>query len=324
MKNKVVLYKKISEREKSLLCKHFDVIYFDKIDSSNLDEFIYEIKNANGLIGSGFKLTPEILKHAPQLKVISTISAGYDHFDLNYLNKNNIALMHTPEVLTNTTADTIFTLIMCTAKRTTELNNLVTSGQWTNNLKESYFGIDIHNKSLGILGMGRIGYAVAKRAYYGFDMRINYYSRSINQKAEYDFNAQKMELEELLKISDFVCSILPANEYTNLLIDEHKLSLMKPSAIFINGGRGNVIDETVLANALKTHSIRAAGLDVYQVEPLPKSSPLMTLDNITLFPHIGSATAETRCAMIICAIDNLKAAFKGKLAKNCVNREHFV
>ena len=324
MKNKVVLYKKIPVQEQQLLSEHFNLVCFDKIDSSNLNEFINEIKDADGLIGAGVNLHPDILKHALQLKAISTISVGYDNFDLNYLNQRKIALMHTPDVVTNTTADTIFTLIMCAARRTTELNNLVTSGQWTNNLKDGYFGVDIHGKKLGILGMGRIGYALAKRAHYGFDMKINYYNRSVNEKAQQDFNAEKMELEQLLTTSDFVCSILPANEQTNLLIGQRELELMKPSAIFINGGRGNVVDETALAKALKNRSIRAAGLDVYQVEPLPQSSPLMSLDNVTLFPHIGSATAETRHEMIICAIENLKAACAGDLANNCVNKNNFI
>lgn len=324
MKKKVVLYKKIPAQEQLLLSEHFNLVCFDKIDSNNLKAFIEEIKDADGLIGAGVKLHSDILKHALQLKAISTISVGYDNFDLNYLNQRHIALMHTPDVLTNTTADTIFTLIMCTARRTTELNKLVTSGQWTNNLKDNYFGVDVHGKSLGILGMGRIGYAVAKRAHYGFDMTINYYNRSVNEKAEQDFNATKMELEQLLKTSDFICSILPANEQTDLLIGQHQLDLMQPSAIFINGGRGNVVDETALANALKTQSILAAGLDVYQVEPLPQSSPLMLLDNIVLFPHIGSATAETRRAMITCAIENLIAACADNLTNNCVNRNHLI
>ncbi|MDN2662688.1 D-glycerate dehydrogenase [Psychromonas sp. 14N.309.X.WAT.B.A12] len=318
MKDKVVLYKKIPEQQKLLLSQMFNLICFDKIDESNLKQFIHEIKDAIGLIGSGVKLHQEILQHALNLKVISTISVGYDHFDLEYLKSRKIALMNTPDVLTDTTADTIFTLIMCSARRTTELNNFVTSGKWSNNLKDDYFGVDIHGKKLGILGMGRIGYAVAKRAHLGFDMQINYYNRSVNSKAEEKLDAQKMELDELLADSDFVCSILPANQQTDRLIGQRELELMKNSAIFINGGRGNVVDQDALAIALKNQTIRAAGLDVYEVEPLPHSSPLMELKNVTLFPHIGSATSETRLAMITCAIENLKAAYIGDLTKNCV------
>ena len=322
MKKKVVLYKKIPQKEQALLSEHFNLVSFDKIDANNLPAFIKEIKDADALIGAGFSLNSDMLKHALRLKVISTISVGYDHFDVDYLNQRKIALMHTPNVLTETTADTIFTLMMCAARRTTELNNMVRSGQWTDNLKDKYFGIDIHGKNLGILGMGRIGFAVAKRAHYGFGMKINYYNRSVSEKAEHNVKAQKMELDELLKTSDFVCSILPANQQTDLLIGQRELNLMKPSAIFINGGRGNVVDEQALAQALANQSIRAAGLDVYQVEPLPQFSPLMSLDNVILFPHIGSATAETRLAMINCAIENLKVAFAGDLRKNCVNQYH--
>lgn len=320
MKNKVVLYKTIPSKERKLLSEHFNLICFDKITPGNLNEFINEIKDADALIGSGLKLDAEILDHAPKLKAISTISVGFDSFDLNYLNQRNIALMNTPNVLTNTTADTVFSLIICAARRTTELNNLVTSGQWTESLQEQYFGIDVHGKTLGILGLGRIGYAVAKRAHLGFDMKINYYNRSVNKKAEQDFKAQKMALDELLKTSDFVCSILPANTETDLLIGERELNLMKPSAIFINAGRGNVVNETSLANALTQKVIRAAGLDVYDLEPLPTSSPLIALENVILFPHIGSATSETRLAMINCAIENVKAACAGDFSKNCVNQ----
>lgn len=318
MKEKIVLYKKIPEQQQLLLSQTFNLICFDTVDSSNYSQFIHEIKNAVGLMGAGLKLNEEVLKHAPNLRVISTISVGYDHFDLDYLKKRKIVLMHTPDVLTNTTADTIFVLIMCAARRTTELNNFVTSGKWTNNLKDDYFGVDIHGKKLGILGMGRIGYAVAKRAHLGFDMEINYYNRSINPTAETNLKAQKMELDELLASSDFICSILPANKQTDQLIGQRELALMKRSAIFINGGRGNVIDQAALATALKEQTIRAAGLDVYEVEPLPVSSPLMDLDNVILFPHIGSATSETRLAMIICAIENMKAACAGDFSKNCV------
>lgn len=319
MKDKVVLYKKIPDQQQQSLSQTFNLVCFDKIDENNLEQFLHEIKDAVGLIGAGFKLDKNILKHAPHLKVISTISVGYDHFDLDYLKHHNIALMHTPNVLTDTTADTIFSLIMCTARRTTELNNLVRSGAWVNNLKDAYFGIDVYGKKLGILGMGRIGYAVAKRAHLGFDMQVSYYNRSANSAAETNLKAQKMELDELLATSDFVCSILPANQQTDLLIGQRELALMKSSAIFINGGRGNVVDEDALAKALQDRTIRAAGLDVYKVEPLPTSSPLMDLDNIVLFPHIGSATAETRLAMIDCAIDNLVAAYHGDLSKNCVS-----
>jgi len=319
MKDKVVLYKKIPDAQQQLLQETFDLVCFDKIDENNLNKFIHEIKDAVGLIGAGVKLHADILQHALNLKAISTISVGYDHFDLEYLKKRNIALMHTPDVLTETTADTIFALIMCSARRTTELNNLVTSGAWTNNLKDDYFGIDIHGKKLGILGMGRIGHAVAKRAHCGFNMQISYYNRSVNLKAEQNFNAQKMELDEILASSDFICCILPANKNTDQLIGQRELQLMKSSAIFINGGRGNVVDQEALIEALQKQTIRAAGLDVYEVEPLPQSSPLMHLDNVTLFPHIGSATAETRLAMIICAIQNLKSACAGDLTTNCVS-----
>lgn len=323
MNHNLVLYKCIPEAELARLNLSFSVECFDGVNPDNLAEFTTALKNADALIGSSVNLGKELLDQAPNLKVISTISTGIDCFDLSYLNKRNIALMHTPDVLTETTADTIFALMMCTARRTTELNNLVTSGLWTKNLEEQHYGTDVYGKTLGILGMGRIGYAIAKRAFCGFDMSVNYYNRSVNKKAEQDFLAKKMSLDTLLEQSDFVCCVLPSTADTELLIGKRELNLMKSTAIFINGGRGNVVDEEALIEVLSNQTIRAAGLDVYQVEPLPCSSKLTGLPNVVLFPHIGSATKETRLAMVNCAIDNVIAALEGRLKRNCANYSNF-
>ncbi|OEF28193.1 2-hydroxyacid dehydrogenase [Vibrio rumoiensis] len=323
MKKKVVLYTRIPEAEFEKLNQDFDLIYFDGISDTNRQQFLAEIETAHALIGASVKLGYDELKHTQNLQVVSTISTGVDAFDIEYLNQRKIALMHTPDAVTNTTADTIFALMMCTARRTTELNNLVTRGDWKGSIKEQHFGVDLHGKTLGILGMGRIGYALAKRAHCGFDMNINYYNRSHNIKAEENLSATKLSLDDLLEQSDFVCSILPANAQTDLLIGQREFELMKPSAIFINGGRGNVVDEEALVNALSMGSIRAAGLDVYKVEPLPTSSPLMLLDNVVLLPHVGSATAQTRLLMVQCAISNVHAALQGNIVENCANAEAF-
>jgi gluconate 2-dehydrogenase len=169
--------------------------------------------------------------------------------------------------------------------------------------------------------MGRIGYAIAKRGHFGFDMKIQYSNRNRKPDAEQDLNATFMGMEELLKTSDFVCVMTPLTPQTERLIGAKEFAMMKESAIFINGSRGKVIDEAALVEALINGTIRAAGLDVFEVEPLPASSPLCKLDNAVLFPHIGSATTETRLKMVTCAVDNLINALNGDISQNCANKK---
>ncbi|WP_421848797.1 2-hydroxyacid dehydrogenase [Marinomonas sp.] len=320
MKKKVILYRDIPAAERQRLDDQFNVIFFNGINEDNKAAFIAALADAEGLIGTSTKMSSELLSLAPKLKAASTISVGTDLYDLNYLTERGIPLMHTPGVLNETTADTMFTLIMCTARRAVELSNMVREGRWTSNIGEALYGTDVHGKTLGIIGMGRIGYAIAKRGHFGFDMKIQYSNRSRKLDAEQDLNATYMEMEELLKTSDFVCVMTPLTAETERLIGAKEFAMMKKSAIFINGSRGKVIDEAALVDALNNGTIRAAGLDVFEVEPLPGDSPLCKLDNAVLFPHIGSATAETRLAMITCAVDNLINALNGDISQNCANQ----
>lgn len=321
MKKKVLLYKHIPEQALATLQAHFDVCYFEKIDDTNRTEFFSALAEAEGLIGSSVNMSPEVLDKAIKLKAASTISVGTDQYDLSYLAKRHIPLMHTPNVLNETTADTVFTLIMCTARRAIELSNMARDGRWTKSIGEEHYGTDVHKKTLGIIGMGRIGYAIAKRAHLGFDMNIQYSNRSRKIDAEQDFNATYMDMETLLKTSDFICVMTPLTPQTEGLIGAKEFAMMKNSAIFINASRGKVIDEAALIDALTQDVIRAAGLDVFEVEPLPEHSPLCQLDNAVLFPHIGSATKETRLNMTNCAIDNLINALKGDISQNCANKD---
>lgn len=320
MKKKVILYRDIPAQERQRLETQYDVTFFNNINEDNKDAFIAALADAEGLIGTSTKMSSELLSFAPKLKAASTISVGTDLYDLNYLTERGIPLMHTPGVLNETTADTMFTLIMCTARRAVELSNMVREGRWTSNIGEALYGTDVHGKTLGIIGMGRIGYAIAKRGHFGFDMKIQYSNRSRKLDAEQDLNATYMEMEELLKTSDFVCVMTPLTAETERLIGAKEFAMMKKSAIFINGSRGKVIDEAALVDALSNGTIRAAGLDVFEVEPLSGDSPLCKLDNAVLFPHIGSATAETRLAMITCAVDNLINALNGDISQNCANQ----
>ena len=320
-KRKIILYKDISDDLKRKLDEKFDVVFFNKINEKNYQQFIQELPTAEGLIGSSFDFKGELLNLASRLKVISTISAGYDNFDVDELTKKGIRLMHTPDVLTDTTADLIFALLLTTARRIVETSNFIYQGKWHKSIDSSLFGVDVHHKKIGIIGMGKIGAALAKRAHLGFDMTVLYTNRSRKINIEQQYNAQWCSLDTLLGEADFVCITLPLTKETEKLINEEKLLLMKPTSILINGGRGKIVDQKALINALKEKKILAAGLDVFEQEPIPLDSELLTLPNIVITPHIGSATFETRYKMAEEAVNNLIAAFKQeKPQKNLVNR----
>ncbi len=322
MKKNVVLFSPIPADQQARLEHAFNLTILDRHAEKNPDAFINAVANADGMIGSniGIAVDDAFLAHTKALKAISTISVGYDNYDLNALKKHRVRLMNTPKVLTNATADLIFTLLMTAARRTVELSNFIHDGKWTRSITPSLFGTDISGKTIGILGMGRIGKAIAKRAHCGFDMNIVYYNRSAQPDIEQTFKAKRLELDELLKVADFVVIILPLTNQTERLITKEKLALMKPSAILINGARGKVIDQNALIDALQNHTIKAAALDVFEVEPLPMDSPLLTLSNVVLSPHVGSATTETRYAMAKCAVDNIIAALSDdKPTENWVN-----
>lgn len=320
MKKTVLLYKIIPEDLKQRLEAHFNVISVKGITPQNLNEVSAALSHAEGLIGSSVQIDASLLDKAPKLKAISTISVGFDNFNVEDLTHKGIRLMHTPGVLTDTTADTMFMLILATARRAVELSMMIRRGEWHGSIGENLYGTDVHHKTIGILGMGRIGSALAKRAHCGFDMKVLYTSRHANPEAEQRYQATRCKLDELLAQSDFVCITLPLSSETEGLIDEHKLALMKPSAILINAARGKIVNQAALFRALQQKTLRAAGLDVFETEPLPLDSPLLTLQNVVLLPHIGSATTETRHAMVNCAIDNLIVALSPEPPeKNWVN-----
>jgi gluconate 2-dehydrogenase len=198
---------------------------------------------------------------------------------------------------------------------------MVKSGEWTSIIGPEHFGSDVHGKKLGIVGLGRIGSAVARRAYNGFNMEILYHNRNINEEAEALYNARFCSLDEILSESEFVCLVLPLSAQTQKIIGPAEFDKMKPEAFLINGGRGPVVDERALVEALQKGKIRGAGLDVFEREPLPADSPLLKLPNVVTLPHIGSATHETRYAMAECAVDNLLEALQRRSTRNCVNPE---
>lgn len=277
------------------------------------------LPQADGLLGASLKLDAPLLDLAPKLKVVSSVSVGVDNYDIDDLTRRGILLSNTPDVLTETTADTGFALIMATARRVVELATMVRSGEWTQNIGAQHFGTDVHGKTLGIIGMGRIGEAVAQRGHFGFGMPVLYHSHSPKPAVEGRFKAQYRSLDALLHEADFVCLTVPLTAETEGLIGAEQFARMRPETIFINIARGKVVDEQAMIRALQTGQIRAAGLDVFEREPLQADSPLLKLDNVVATPHMGSATHETREAMARCAVENMISALSGERPKDLVN-----
>ncbi|MGF6657078.1 gluconate 2-dehydrogenase [Paraburkholderia youngii] len=315
---KIVAWKSLPEDVLAYLQQHAQVV---QVDPSQHDAFVAALRDADGGIGASVKIAPAMLEGASRLKALSTISVGYDQFDVDDLTRRGIVLAHTPDVLTESTADTVFSLILASARRVVELADWVKAGQWRTSIGPAQFGVDVQGKTIGIVGLGRIGGAVARRAALGFKMKVLYTNRSANRQAEEAYGARRVELAELLAQSDFVCLQVPLTPQTRHLIGTAELRAMKKSAILINASRGATVDEAALIEALKNGTIHGAGLDVFDTEPLPADSTLLSMPNVVALPHIGSATHETRHAMALNAARNLVAALDGTLTTNIVNRE---
>jgi len=319
MKPKVVLYHPVPSDLSSELESCFEVTSFDRVTDTNREKFLESIRDADGLIGMGLPVPTSALREATELKVIATISAGYDAFDVEELTRRNVVLMNLFDPLTETTADMAFALLMATARRIVELDRKVREGLWQKGPINHWFGLDIHGKTLGIVGMGRIGSAIAQRGALGCGMKVLYTARTPKPEAEKRFSARRCELDELLAVSDFVCLVVPLSDETRGMIGSRELGLMKKTAILVNIARGPVVDERALAAALQEHIIYGAGLDVFEAEPLPADSPLMSLENVVLAPHIGSATQETRDAMARYAAESLIGYLCRGESRNVVN-----
>ncbi|MDQ7727347.1 D-glycerate dehydrogenase [Halomonas sp. SpR8] len=321
MKKRLVIQGRLSDAQLAELNDLFEVDVLPKTTALNDPANQALLAKADGIIGSGLAITAELLDAAPNLTAIATISVGYDNIPVNELTQRGIMLCNTPDVLTETTADTGFTLIMATARRAVELAEWVKAGEWQGSIGPALFGSDVHGKTLGMVGFGRIGQAVARRGALGFGMKVLYSKASPKPELERELGAERHELNELLNEADFVCVTVPLTAETEHLIGAHQFALMKTSAIFINIARGKVVDESALIHALENGVIKAAGLDVFEQEPLSASSPLLTMSNVVALPHIGSATHETRDAMAQRAVDNIRLALQGERPISLVNEE---
>lgn len=264
----------------------------------------------------------DLLEINPELKVIANYAVGYNNIDIKVCTESGIPVSNTPGVLTDTTADFAWALLMATARKVVEAERFTRAGKYKGWGPMMFLGGDIYGKTLGVIGMGRIGQSFAKRAK-GFDMNVLYYDafrRTSEEEKEWGINYR--ELDDLLKEADFVSLHVPLIPETEHLIGERELKLMKKTAYLINTARGPIVDEKALVEALKNSEISGAGLDVYEEEP-ELALGLVELDNVTLAPHIASASIETRTKMAVMAVENLLAGLKGKDMPNIINKEVF-
>lgn len=270
------------------------------------------------LIALSERIDAAALAHAPRLKIVSNIAVGYNNLDLAALTQAGVMATNTPEVLTETTADLAFGLILSTARRMAEAEHWLRAGHWKDWALNQWLGQDVYGATLGIVGMGRIGQAIARRAR-GFNMNVLYHNRSrLSAAAEADINATYSDFTPLLQQADIIVLLVPYSAETHHLIDAKALRLMKPTANLINIGRGGLIDDAALAQALRDGVIAGAGLDVFENEP-NLNPALLNVPNVTLTPHIGSASKATRYAMMHLAIDNLLAGLAGQQPPNLLN-----
>ena len=266
------------------------------------------------------RIDADFIAACPNLKIISTMAVGYDNINIAAANARNIRVGNTPGVLTETTADLIWALLMAAARRIAESDNYVRDGEWKTWGPMTLLGQDVHGATLGIIGLGRIGLEVAKRAR-GFGMKILYYSRTRKTpEQERDLGLEYVDrMTDLLSWSDFISLHVPLTPETKRLIGAAEFGMMKKTAVFVNASRGAVVDQAALYEALRDGTIFSAGLDVTVVEPIPMDDPLLTLPNLVIAPHIGSASYPTRRTMALMAADNLLAGLRGELPPNCVN-----
>ena len=273
-----------------------------------------KIKNLDGLICFPYdKINKEILQSAKKLKVISTFSVGYDHIDLDFAKENKIRVGYTPEVLTDATADMAFGLLLDSLRRISEGDRIIRKGKWKQIYgAHDYVGFDLQGKTLGIMGLGRIGKTLAKRAK-AFDMKIIYHNRNrISRNEESKLGVKYVAFDKLITQSDIISIHVPHTKETNQIFNMKILKKMKKTAFLINTSRGKVVNEKDLVTALKQKIIAGAGIDVFETEPIKKNHPFMKLENLVMSPHVGSSTKETRIQMAELTVKNLIYGMNGK------------
>ena len=318
-KPKIYVTRDIGERGLKIIRQYFDTEVWPEYAPPPKKIIIEKAKTMDALVTLlSDKIDAEVFDAAPKLKIVSQLAVGFDNIDVPEATKRGIYVTNTPEVLTDTTADFAWALLLAVARRVAEADKYVRTGQWKVGWHPNMMaGRDVYGATIGVVGAGRIGYAVAKRAT-GFDMKILFYDVVPRPEIE-KLGAKKADLDTLLKQSDFVSIHVPLMKETHHLVNEQKLRLMKKTAYLINNSRGPVVDEKALYKALKEGWIAGAALDVFEQEPIPVDSPLLKLDNVVLAPHISSASLETRSRMAEMVAENLVAFFEGKKPPNLIN-----
>jgi glyoxylate reductase len=323
IKPKVYVTRQLFDEALEILRKYAEVDVFEGVDNAApRDLILSKVEDLEGLLCLlTDKIDSEIIEAGTRLKVISNYAVGFNNVDVNMATKHGIYVTYTPGILTETTADCAWALLLSIARRIAEADRYVRSGNWMHAWGPRMFlGSDVHGKTLGIIGLGRIGSAVARRAK-GFNMNIIYYDIMRREDLEDELGVAFKEFDEVLSEADFVTIHVPLTEETHHMIGRRELSMMKRTAYLVNTSRGPVIDEEELYNALKERIIAGAALDVYEQEPIDPRSPLLGLDNIVLVPHIASASIETRTKMAVVAANNLVSVLRGEEPPNLVNPE---
>lgn len=320
-KPKIYIAKPVEPEVLAYLEQHCDCNMWDGQGTASRQALLAELSDVEGLLATGVPINQELLDHAPKLKAVSSVSVGYNHYDIEAMKARGVLGTHTPTVLDDTVADLVLALMLSAARRVPELDAFVKQGKWQRGkgiTDDMIFGLDVHHRTLGIIGMGRIGEAIAKRAVNGFGMELLYYNRSRRPEAEELYGAKYSSMEDLLQQSDFVVLMTPLTPETVHFIRKEHFDMMKPTAFFINASRGQTVDEQAMIEALESGRIRGAGLDVFDPEPPSPDNPLLRMSNVVTLPHIGSATTATRRDMAMLAAKNLVSALTGDAPQNVV------
>jgi len=319
MKPKVLVTREVFDETLAFLAQHCEVDSNQEDRALVSEAFAHRLQDRDGVMCAlTDRIDDKLLTRCPKLRIVANIAVGYNNIDLAACTARGVMATNTPGVLDDSTADLAWALLLGAARRLTELERRVRAGEWTGWRLKQWLGVDVHHATLGILGMGRIGQAIARRAA-GFEMKVLYHNRTrVAPDVEKQLNAAFVTRDELLRQSDFVILQVPYSPETHHLIGARELKLMKPTAILINSTRGGVVDDAALVAALRSGVIRAAGLDVFENEP--RLNPeFLRLDNVVLMPHIGSSTEATRRAMAMTAARNLVAALSGGKPPNLLN-----
>ncbi len=322
MKPSVLVARAVFPSVLQRLQAHFEVEANPEDQIFSKSELIARLQGKAGAFTTGSeRIDAEVLSACPQLRVVANMAVGYNNFDIPACTAAGVLATNTPDVLTETTADFGFALMMAAARRMAESERFLRRGEWTKWSYDMFTGSDVHGATLGILGMGRIGQAIARRGALGFGMKVTYHNRSrLAPELEAPLGARHVDKATLLREADHLVLVLPYSASSHHAIGAAELSQMKPTATLTNVARGGIVDDVALANALREHRIAAAALDVFDGEPAVHPD-LLTVPNVVLTPHIASATVATRRAMADLAADNLIAALTGGTAPTPINPE---